>query len=189
MTEKHYGRIVDVPQQFIIEGVDRLGKSTVIEGLLQELGYYLVVHYEKPKHLKAYGEDKARAGELYMRQLYRGMFDLIEGRHRVIFDRGHLGEVVYGPIYRKYNADYVYSEEGITDTTNTRLILLTTTDWSFVEDDGLSLDFSKKEVEQAGFVEAFERSNIVDKLIIDVASPNGGRKTKEQVLSEVLRRK
>lgn len=175
------------PNQFIIEGVDRMGKSTLIQGIQEELGYHLQIHYEKPKKLKAY-ENSDSPLLNYMVELYRGMFELIDADHKVIFDRGHLGEVVYAPLYRKYSGLYVYDMEKWSHTKNARLILLTTSDFSFIQDDGLSLDFSKKEEEQDAFISAFRMSNIEDKILIDVSNGQGGYRSAESILAEVLKK-
>lgn len=178
------------PKQFIVEGVDRMGKSTLIDGLLHELGYHLVVHMEKPKILSAYADRNAPLLQ-YQMAAYQQMFRLIDarGHNRVILDRAHLGELVYGPLYRKYDAQYVLDMEKTVPTHDCRLVLLTTSDFSFIKDDGLSLDFSKKELEQDLFKQAFAASSIEDKLIVDVCNGKGGYKTPDEVLSEVLRRK
>jgi thymidylate kinase len=176
------------PEQFLIEGIDRLGKSTLIEGLLQELGYHLVVHYEKPKKLKALAGFKDPL-LTYQVELYSQMFQMIKARMPVIFDRAHLGELVYAPMYRKYDTDYVLQFEKLTDTRSARLVLLTTSDFSFLQDDGLSIDFSKKEEEQAKFIEAFNSSSIQDKVLVDVSNGHGGYRSAESILAEVLRKK
>lgn len=178
---------IQQPTQFLIEGVDRLGKSTLIQGLQDALGYHLVVHYEKPKKLKAYADDEMPLLK-YQEELYSNMFAMIHNDLPIIFDRAHLGEAVYAPMYRKYSGEYVFEMEKGANTSRSRLVLLTTSDFSFIKDDGLSLDFNKKEEEQALFIEAFKRSNIEDKVIIDVSNGNGSYKSAEQILAEVLKK-
>ena len=176
------------PTKFLIEGVDRLGKSTLIKNLQQELGYHLVIHDQKPERLRRYS-DLPDPLFLYQWQTYNTMFNLIqEPFSRIIFDRAHLGELVYGPMYRKYDADYVLELESGADTSHARLVLLTTSDFSFVSDDGLSIDFSKKEQEQDHFVHAFRRSTIQDKIIVDVSNGRGGYKDESTILAEVLKK-
>lgn len=179
-----------IPNQFILEGIDRLGKSTLVQGLLHELGYYLVVHYDKPKKLDIYNQSLSDVNPLwyYQQKLYTQMFNMIHYGHNIIFDRGHLGEVVYAPLYRKYPGDYVFKMEQSSDLSRTRLVLLITSDFSFIQDDGLSHDFSKKEEEQARFIAAFHASNIKDKVMVDVCNGNGGYKTPKEVLAEVLKK-
>ena len=183
----------------LVEGLDRLGKSTLVESIQQELGYFQVIHFGKPKHLKFY-ETQATNGfilnekseYLYQHASFKNMFELIKSDARIIFDRAHLGECVYSPIYRNYSGDYVYDLErkyGMGDSRNAKLILLTedfATAKHFV-DDGLSFDITKREQEQNLFLEAFEKSIIRDKQIVCVTDPAlGGFKRKEWILEEVL---
>lgn len=176
------------PSQFLIEGIDRMGKSTLIQGLLDTLGYHLVVHYEKPKKLKFYEQLCNRPLMKYQFDLYAQMFDLIREGQRIIFDRAHLGERVYAPMYRGYDPTFLDTMERWNDTSSARLVLLTTSDFSFIEDDGKSIDFSKKEVEQESFIKAFNRSSFEDKVLVDVCNGKGGYKTPEAILAEVLKR-
>jgi len=176
-----------IPKQFIIEGVDRMGKSTLIQGLLDTLGYHLTIHYAKPQKLRAYA-DLPDPAFRYQWELYNQMFGLIDQQAKVIFDRGHLGELVYAPMYRKYDVGYVRDMEAASDTSNTRLVLLTTSDWSFIQDDGNSIDFNRKEEEQAAFIKVFEQSAIKDKVLVDVSSGKGGYKPAAEVLAAVLKK-
>jgi thymidylate kinase len=178
---------MEQPKQFIIEGIDRMGKSSLIKGLLDELGYHLVIHYSKPELLKCYANYKTPLRR-YQFELYNQMFRMIESQENVIFDRGHLGELVYAPMYRKYQPDFVKQFEKQFNTTTARLVLLTTSDFSFLVDDGLSLDFSKKEEEQAKFVEAFNASRIEDKVLVNVCNGRGGYREAKSILDEVLKR-
>lgn len=183
------------PKQFLIEGIDRLGKTTLIEELQQRLGYHLVVHYERPRKLHYYEEisricSKFGSGpplEMYQRDVYKNMFRIIDSGTKVIFDRAHLGEMVYAPMYRKYDGSYVLDFEKDVKTLNARLVLLTTSDFSFLKDDGLSIDFSKKEEEQGLFIDAFYRSGIEDKVVVDVSNGNGGYRPLGEILTAVLR--
>jgi hypothetical protein len=169
----------------MIEGVDRLGKSTLINNIINECGYHLVIHYEKPKLLPAYKtyHDPLKA---YQKRSFETMFDLVKSKAPIIFDRAHLGEVVYSPLYRKYSAEYVYDYELYQSTNHVRLVLLTTSDFSICTDDGLSFNFDNKETEQKLFIDAFNRSNIKNKVIIDVCDGNGNFKHPMSILEEVL---
>ena len=193
------------PTVFAIEGIDRLGKSTLIEGLLNRLGYYQVIHFSKPLKLNAYAHASDRslsfAGvPLHSQQLYqyqsqsfRNSMLLAKSGARIIFDRWHLGEAVYAPMYRAYRGDYVFDFERrheLDAVSGLRLILLTEdfqVSRHFV-DDGESLGaVEKREEEQALFLSAFERSIIRDKRVICVTDPAlGGFKPKDWILDEVL---
>ena len=79
-----------------------------------------------------------------------------------IFDRSHIGEYVYAPIYRNYDGSYVfdlekkYKDDYSSDFIETSiLILLTSSDFSFIEDDGLSFNVDNKLLEQTKFLKAF----------------------------------
>ena len=189
---------------FIIEGVDRLGKGTLINGLLQNLGHHTVIHYDKPKKLKYFDETGGWTGKLgelgdlgrYQYLSFVHGFDLLRNCGNIIFDRFHLGETVYGPRYRGYSGDYVFDlEDGFTKSMDAwsngyakrvRMILLTTSDFSFIEDDGDSFDFNAKEAEQEDFIAAFERSSMPVKVLIDVNNGKGGFKTADEILQEAL---
>lgn len=171
-------------RNIIIEGVDRLGKGTLIEGLLQQLGYFEVIHYQKPKVLESLVHDimtlssqeefTNQALKRYQIASFTQMFRMLSSDGRFILDRAHLGETVYAPRYRGYDGSYVFELEkhfkniGSDFTESTLLILLHTSDWSFIKDDGLSFDFEKKDEEQNDFIRAFERSEITHKLLLDV---------------------
>lgn len=185
---------------FAIEGLDRLGKSTLIEGIINALGYYEVIHFSKPKKLAAYANTVPVAGVPasslqayhYQQESFRNSMILARSGGRIIFDRWHLGEAVYSPMYRLYNGDYVFDFERNhnLDAGDIRLILLTE-DFSvsrhFV-DDGQSLGtINDREEEQDRFVAAFNRSIIRDKRIICVTDPGlGGFKPKDWILAEAL---
>lgn len=111
----------------------------------------------------------------------------------MIFNRSWLGESVYANMYRGYDGNYVFDLEkiaGIHTLQKTRLILLTE-DFDVARhfvDDGESLGpIEKRAEEQARFIEAFNRSIIMDKRIICVTDPEtGGFKSKDSILSEAL---
>lgn len=193
--------MIKSPTKFIIEGLDRLGKSTLIDGIQHKLGYFKVIHYGKPQILDVYinskgvsideAVNKRHALFTYQQQGFITMFELLKTDARLLFDRGHLGEMVYAPLYRHYDGNYVFDLEyqyNLDSIRNVRLILLTE-DFSvskhFIED-GESFDSSKREEEQNMFIEAFNKSCIKDKRIISVTSPEGGFKSKEQILDEAL---
>lgn len=206
-----------LPIKFLIDGIDRLGKSTLIERIQQELGYHLVIHYDKPKVLEYYLKivkeikkaniddldplfakninlsDENLARLFYQENANRGMFDLLKTDTPMIFDRTHLGELVYAPLYRKYSGEYVYEmeKEFITDRPytsgdNVRLILLTSSNTEMLVDDGLSFDPSKKAEEQELFIQAFNKSNLINKVIVDVHNGKGGYRSYEDIFAEAI---
>lgn len=190
---------------YAIEGLDRLGKSTLIEGIRNWLGYFEVIHFSKPQKLDIYEglsespfgfdgvTDKNKAQFFYQAESFRNSMLLAKSGARIIFDRWHLGEVVYSPMYRGYSGDYVFAQELISkmsEANNVRLILLTEDfdrSQHFV-DDGESLgSHTKRAEEQERFITAFERSAIMNKKIICVTDPITGKfRSRESILQEAL---
>jgi hypothetical protein len=207
--------------KFLIDGIDRLGKSSLIKGILDELGYHLVIHYDKPlvlkndlhlaKELKLSGPDSGigdffipnlglsdqnLARLIYQDDANRTMFNLLATDTRLIFDRTHLGELVYAPLYRGYKGDYVYQmEETLIESKpytvqkDVRLILLISSNTDMLVDDGLSFDPTKKAEEQQRFIDAFNKSKLPNKVMIDVHNGNGGYRPYADILKEALYKK
>lgn len=189
------------PTVFGIEGLDRLGKSTLIDGIRNRLGYFEVIHFSKPQKLDVYSNTLPVAGVPphslqayhYQQESFRNSMLLAKSGSRVIFDRWHLGEAVYSPMYRLYDGSYVFDFEKHHDLDyvgGLRLILLTE-DFQIARhfvDDGESLGtIDDREEEQRRFIEAFNRSIILDKRIICVTDPGlGGFKSKNRILDEAL---
>jgi len=189
-------------QNIIIESVDRLGKDTLIRGIMNQAGYFQVVHYQKPEKLDCYLSPGDRncdqnALEKYQYESFKNMFKLLSGDVPLILNRAHLGECVYAPRYRGYEGNYVFELEreflynqvikSEKFESNTLLVLLTTSSFDFIEDDGKSFDFTKKEEEQNDFIKAFNKSAMMNKIMIDVHDGNGGFRPKADILKEVLK--
>jgi hypothetical protein len=205
-----------IPTKFLIDGIDRLGKSSLMQRINDDLGYHLTIHYDKPKVLDCYlsvaramieaGPSEDHPGDnklielsvdnlaryLYQEEANIEMFKLLQTKIPLVIDRTHLGEMVYGPMYRKYDGDYVLVKEAFmlqkcpASKTDVRLILLTTSNLDIVQDDGLSFDFAKRGEEQELFKAAFRRSNIPNKVMIDVHNGNGGYKTYVEIFEEAV---
>ena len=94
----------------------------------------------------------------------------------MICDRSHLGEMVYGPIYRNYTGEYVLDIEAVYNVMKTfwdNVILITLVDKPerlIERDDGLSfsIDVDKKTTEINNFKNAHDKSTIKHKYIIDI---------------------
>lgn len=170
---------------YIIEGVDGLGKSTLIQEIKNQNGFYHYLHYEKPQKLEYYKNQLLS----YQVDSFQYGFELLEQQViPFIFDRFHLGELVYSQRYRGYPGDYVFSFERDYDVQrweHVKLILLVTSNWSHIRDDGQSFDFSAKETEQEQFIRAFNQSIFRDKQIIDICRENGTRKTPQELFKEI----
>lgn len=82
----------------IFEGQDRCLKSTIINRLIQsdKDHIYHTLHYAKPPKVSNIIE--------YQKQTYSQMFELLSCGKNFILDRSHLGEMIWAPIYRNYDA-------------------------------------------------------------------------------------
>ena len=190
---------------YAVEGLDRLGKSTLIEGIQHRLGFYQVVHFGKPQVLDVYKGAVASIQErphftgnptgyqqyVYQREAFINSMIMAQSGARLIYDRWHLGEDVYAHLYRDYPGDYVFAIEKAMEFDlrgDIRLILLTEDfDRSkhFVSD-GSSFDDTKRRDEQELFVKAFQKSIIPDKRIICVTDLSGKFRPKSDILDEAL---
>lgn len=192
----------------IIEGVDRLGKNTLITGIQDRLGFFQEIHYKKPEQLDLYVNEGRVvyavpddviterviefANKRYQMQSFTTMLQLLTSGERLIMNRSHIGEAVYAPRYRKYDGSYVFDleqafiERGSQFHKSTLLVLLHTSSFNFITDDGLSFDFSQKEEEQNDFTRAFERSAIVHKVMIDVHNGDRGFVSTDKILDTVI---
>lgn len=188
---------------YAIEGLDRLGKSSLIEDIIDQQGFYQVIHFGKPKVLQVY-QDGGDPGSIksertaeeclryYQYYTFLNSMKIANSGARVIFDRWHLGEAVYAPLYRGYDGDYVFDLEAryqVADQNMVRLILLVedfTISKHFVSDGG-SFDDSKREAEQQMFIDAFNKSTITDKRMICVTDPATGEfRSRLDVMKEAL---
>lgn len=189
--------------KILIEGLDRLGKDTLIKGIMNKIGYHQVLHFSKPQMLDCYvpsptgmtaKEIQATALQMYQERSFRTMFSILRDAKfsHVICNRAHLGECVYAPLYRNYSGDYVFELEwqfNVPAMFDTKLILLTE-DFSksahFV-DDGLSLGaIENRRKEQDMFIEAFQKSAFHRKQIINVTNDIGGFRAPEDILAQAL---
>lgn len=180
----------------IIEGLDRLGKSTLADGIEQRLGCFTRIHFGKPPilgyYLNSVGALKAK--EAYQRASFEQMFQFLSGNGRFLLDRGHLGEAVYAKRYRNYDGNYVFDFETVANgeaLTRTLLVLLVNYDKALeanLVDDGESFDWTKRAEEQKDFEQAFHRSKIVNKLIMSVGDGKGSFVDKDFIASCVVQR-
>lgn len=183
------------PSIFIIEGIDNVGKGTLIDTINDRLGFYQTIKFDRPKKCAAYGNSLKR----YQEESFRNSFALIANLlkpglgepPKLIFDRFHLGELVYSPLYRGYSGDYVFSLEkmflknlGPISLSKIRLVLLTADNPALLPDDGKSFDPTKAACEQSMFIDGFNQSVIKNKIIVQVQGPDGSLKTRERIFEE-----
>jgi thymidylate kinase len=162
----------------IIEGMDRCGKSTLVEHLRKR--YFtspnvLVHHSSSPPKVEGPNEWELR----HYSSLFETSQMLVDDYFfNVIFDRFHLGAAVYGEKYRNANPVDVYEldRKYLFGYENAALILLTDNPEAIVSrDDGDSLESSIQDYgqTQSAFIEAFTVSSCMNKLHINITD-NGG---------------
>lgn len=170
----------------IIEGMDRCGKSTLVEQLRKR--YFtdpriLVHHSSSPPKVENPNEWEV--------QHYRSLFDTsyylnYAEDFNVIYDRFHLGAIVYGKKYRNVDPEDIYAIENmyIHPKDEIALVLLTDhTEAILDRDDGESLESRAADFAETrrAFEVAFSRSIIPNKLHIHITENGGFANTYETV--------
>lgn len=196
----------------ILEGGDRLGKSTLIKGICEHYNYDNVTirHFGKPPkgmtpeevlkfQFKAFKKEMKLFYNVYSRSIDR----LTYYNEVMIWNRSHLGEYVYSQMFRGGNPEILRKmlqkyEMGFISY-DVRLITLTASPEFFNsrESDGheLSKTLEQKTKELELFKEAHNFSRIASKLLLKVdkqvesdlvfPGPNVFR-TKEDILQEAI---
>lgn len=160
------------PQLIIIDGLDRCGKSTFIEYLRSKYSdsCLMVLHStQPPKNLENPKEYQLNHYKTQIQQIKEIITDY---EIPVIMDRFHLGEFVYGTLYR--NCEYLPEElqelEKPLQSIKTALYVFTdSTDNRLDRDDGKSLTVNPDTMtsEYNLFKEWYEKSTISNKTFID----------------------
>lgn len=92
----------------IIEGTDNSGKDTLINKLLERIPSVTLIHCSKPTSKKFASKEQDALFEIYARAIVEHRYDYT---HMIIMNRSHIGEFVYGGLYR--DRDYEEVEEMI----------------------------------------------------------------------------
>ena len=174
----------------IIEGMDRCGKSTLVEQLRKR--YFtdpriLVHHSSSPPKVENPNEWEV--------QHYKSLLDTsyylnYAEDFNVIYDRFHLGAVVYGKKYRNADPEDIYAIEHMLIRKDDEIALVLLTDYGsriVDRDDDDSIESSAEEFDETGeaFEEAFHRSIIPNKLHINITE-NGGFKNTYDTVTKFL---
>lgn len=181
-------------KHIICEGLDNSGKSTLIKNLQNKMvkifeDPYHVIHSQNFKSNGISGESLENHSHVY----YSRQMDLWKTdpeECKFIFDRAHLGETVYSPLYRNYSGQYVWALERLHALESDNVILILLTDSAenlLMREDGESLsgtDLDKKRSEIKAFDKAFDDSLIRNKIRINIGIYNNAK----EVFNEVLLR-
>ena len=161
----------------IIEGTDNTGKDTQQNLIIEKL-HNLVFH--KLHYSSLPFKDDVEKHVKYSTQMYDDMFKMMlnnnEDNINMIFNRSHLGESVYSPLYRGYSGDYIFDiEKKYAEKLRSKLYLITLTNDPHTilkRDDGKSFYGTEEEVkaEIDGFNRAHRLSKIKNKLLINIGT-------------------
>ena len=176
----------------LFDGLDNTGKTTQIQKLVSYFAnkdmISTVCKYSKFDKLDKKKEEK------FSKRFYKDYFEKIVNwpdkvipdpayiaednihyihDNNLILDRGHISEAVYAPMYRSYSGDYVWDlEKCLENKYNIYLIVLINSVEKAIErEDGLSLsngDADKINIEISKFAEAYKKSCIQNKILIDI---------------------
>src|SRR5574344_1179616 len=176
----------------LLEGTDRVGKSSQAQAILNFFAkkgkVVQMLHYGAIKSLTP-NESRTYSGKLYT-DMFKMADDASKTSRVLLFDRSHIGEYVYAPMYRNYDGSYIFDIEKKFKDENPAafytVYLITFIDDAeniIKRDDGLSFttDVEKKKKEIDAFVEATNKSLIEHKKIINIKG-----KTIEDVSKEVI---
>jgi len=183
----------------ILEGGDQLGKSTLIEGICKHFCYDNVTirHFGKPpkdiKNILNFQFNAfMREQDLFFHIAYHDNQKYNYYPNILIWNRGHLGEYVYGQMFRKAHPEELKLRligfEKYFVSYNVYLITLTADpNFFFSKEDGNSFsnDLITKTKELELFKEAHEFSIIRNKLIVKV-DHNGKFWPKQDILNKVI---
>lgn len=159
------------PKIIIIEGQDRVGKTTLIKELRKNIKNYkqLSISYSSPPKVDDYHiwfkNHYTKSTELFI--------NLLDKNWTVILDRFYIGETVYGPLFRNTDTDYIWEIDKKFEN-NSSVWLITITDYTnklMSRDDGLSNEKTSVDHEnvRARFIGSHNKSSITNKLFINVS--------------------
>lgn len=156
----------------LICGPDRCGKTSIIDSLRKNVlvsPKRITIHSSTPPVFDEGSYDDQYWAELHYSNWVNVVINLHKADIHVILDRGHLGEHVYGTLYRNINTDFIFSDIDIAfkDNPNVYLVLLTDSIENRVSrDDNLSMTKNSQKMQQEHdlFVDAFNKSCIMNKM-------------------------
>jgi len=173
----------------IIEGCDRVGKDTVCNGIKLTADCLLYRHWLKPK-----GQTNDERVN-YQKTTFKKEFDLRKSflddwylndndknSDLILWNRSHIGEYVYGKLYRDYDPNWIYNLENLYNFSDNNIYLVmlyADPDFLCENDDGhsFSSDIEGKTQEINLFHEAVDKSLIPNKIKIKV---NDGKRYRDR---------
>lgn len=185
----------------IIEGIDRTGKNTLISNLLQFYSNVVIRHFSSAYGLSNIDKYKFQfeffQKEFMMFRNNSGLFsNPISSKRNEdlwIWNRSHIGEKVYGGLYRKTPTDWIYDMEkqfSFDIDPNIYVVnLYGDPEFLFYNEDGLSIGktLENKSNEIQAFREAVSLSSIKNKISIRVDDGFNNYIDSDIITSKVLK--
>jgi thymidylate kinase len=191
-------------KHIIIEGGDRLGKSSLIRGICEHFDFnnVCVRHFGKPPKGMTPNETLEFQFESFHKESYLSyhMHEIMDGDvwmyypTVLLWDRSHLGEYVYSQMFRGIDKKTItnrilgFEKNSYLYPNQIHLVTLTADPEFFLsKEDGesFSKDLVQKTRELELFKEVHDISQIKNKLLIKV-DQDGVFKSKEEILTTVL---
>jgi thymidylate kinase len=180
----------------IIEGTDRCGKDTLIESVSKEYKYVIKRHWSYPKgetndEKTAYQKDSFN-WEFKLHNILQTASNEVDKNSIIIWNRSHIGELVYGKIYRDSQPEtWVMDLETkyCFDQVDNIYLVYLYADAEFVvkQDDGksYSANLEDKQHELFAFNDACVNSSIRKKLFLKV-NEGSEYKSEQDILNTVF---
>jgi len=169
---------------YIVCGQDNCGKSTLIDGMIKcnANPKRMVLHSSSPPK----GVNALSWAKTHYKSVLETVGALSSDGWDVYMDRAHIGECVYGPIYRGTSGDWVFELEDNIAQNDVFLITIVGTEKHLsMHDDGKSLSTDNWKRESLLFREAHSKSSIHNKLLVELDCDfNGTQDTVTQFITE-----
>lgn len=163
----------------LIEGMERCGKSSTVNHIREVLhNPKLIVHHSsKPPKTIWLKDEISMWSNIHYTSVLEKFAQLSNAGWDIVMDRAHIGEYVYGNMYRgnSLTEDYMFWGERYLNQDDTYLILLTDDPQKVIlREDGNSMSKNIIDIsfERNRFIEGFNKSSIKNKLHIDWTNDN-----------------
>jgi len=156
--------------KIIFEGLDRTGKDTQIQKFREYFSNNNEIFHELH-----YGKYINKDIETFSKKAYTDAFEILNSNKNLLCNRFHGGEYVYGQLYRNYDPNYIFELEKSCNMKDTFLIVLIDDANNLLSRDdkkGYTSDINLINKEIKLFTEFYNKSNIVNKLLINIKDYN-----------------
>ena len=186
-------RYVNFMYLIIIEGTDNIGKDTLISRLIEDFETVTLIHCGSPKCICFTSHEQDTKFIKYANNIKNGLYDNTDV---IIMNRSHIGEYVYGQLYRKRGANNIKT---MLDKVESRLksrsdlvikyvqLVSSSKELRKCNDDNKSLSKMNDELmnkENELFLEVFDYINLDKKLIY--VNDEDNFLPKEEIYKEVI---